>query len=57
MENIDILIHPDGELAVGRNQNKPAHVEARRAFYDDLGSRLALSGLVSVARDNALDDG
>jgi hypothetical protein len=56
-EDIDILIHPDGALAVGRNHDKPAHIEARRAFYDDLASRLVLPGFVSVARDHAFDDG
>ncbi|MGE0773985.1 MAG: nucleotidyl transferase AbiEii/AbiGii toxin family protein [Sphingomonadaceae bacterium] len=54
-EDIDILIHPDGELPTGRNQNKPAHVEARREFYDGLPARLSIPGFGAVERDRNFD--
>jgi len=55
-EDIDILIHPEGSLPTGRNQNKPAHVEARLAFYDALPPKLLIPGFDSAARDTAFDD-
>ena len=55
-EDIDILIHPDGDLPMGRNQNKPAHVEARRAFYDGLPPRLSIPGFTGAERDHNFDD-
>ena len=55
-EDIDILIQPDDDLPVGRNQNKPAHIEARRAFYDDLAERISIPGFHTVERDTEFDD-
>ncbi|HEX4693615.1 nucleotidyl transferase AbiEii/AbiGii toxin family protein [Sphingomonas sp.] len=55
-EDIDILIHPDGPLPQGRNQNKPAHVEARRQFYDGLPPRLTIPGFDNADRDEIFDD-
>jgi hypothetical protein len=55
-EDIDILIHPDGPLPQGRNQNKPAHVEARRQFYDGLPPRLTIPGFENADRDEIFDD-
>lgn len=55
-EDIDILIHPDSDLPTGRNQNKPSHVEARRAFYDSLPPRLNIPGFITVERDLNFDD-
>lgn len=55
-EDIDILIHPDGDLPMGRNQNKSTHVEARRAFYDDLPPRLGIPGFTGAERDHNFDD-
>lgn len=55
-EDIDILIHPDGALPQGKNQNKPAHVEARRQFYDGLPLRLVIPGFDGADRDRAFDD-
>lgn len=55
-EDIDILIHPDGDLPTGRNQNKASHVDARRSFYDGLPPKLGIPGFDSVERDNAFDD-
>lgn len=56
-EDIDILIEPeDSGLPTGRNQNKPAHVAARRAFYDSLPERLAIPGFLKAVRDEEFDD-
>lgn len=39
-EDIDIRIEPPHGMDVktGRNQDKPAHVESRRAYYDELAA-------------------
>jgi hypothetical protein len=55
-EDIDILIHPDRALPVGKNQNKASHVEARRAFYDGLPGQIRIAGFTESARDEAFDD-
>lgn len=54
-EDIDILIQPEFELPTKPNQNKPTHVEARRAFYDSLPKRLAIDGM-NAERDRQFDD-
>lgn len=55
-EDIDILIHPEDALPVGRNHDKPIHIEQRRAFFDGLADRLALPGFVETTRDVAFDE-
>lgn len=56
-EDIDILIHPGIEgLPTGRNQNKVAHIQARRAFYDGLPAQIAIAGFTEIERDKAFDD-
>lgn len=55
-EDIDILIHPDEALPVGKNQNKPVHIAARQAFYDGLTTRIAIAGFQIAERDNEFDD-
>lgn len=55
-EDLDLLIHPDGDLPTGKNQNKPLHVEARRAFYDGLVPKLTIAGFEGAERDDAFDD-
>ncbi|MBG6078158.1 nucleotidyl transferase AbiEii/AbiGii toxin family protein [Polaromonas sp. CG_9.11] len=57
-EDIDIRIAPpDGmEVKVGRNQDKPAHVASRRAYYDELTARIHIPGIDSVERDTQFDD-
>lgn len=57
-EDIDILIEPDPEQGVktGRNQNKPAHVQSRKDFYDGLAKTIRISGFTKVERDTAFDD-
>jgi hypothetical protein len=57
-EDIDIRIEPPDDLVVkvGRNHDKPAHIESRRAYYGWLSKNIAIPGIVSVARDTAFDD-
>ena len=57
-EDIDIRIEPpDGmDVKTGRNQDKPAHVDSRRAYYDALAARISIPGIDSVERDTQFDD-
>jgi len=57
-EDIDIRIEPlDGmDVKTARNQDKPAHVASRRAYYDELAERIRIPGIDSVARDTQFDD-
>ena len=57
-EDIDIRIEPpDGmDVKTGRNQDKPAHVASRRAYYDELAKRIRIPGIESVVRDTQFDD-
>ena len=57
-EDIDIRIEPPSDMDVktGRNQDKPAHINSRRAYYDELSKRIRIPGLESVERDTFFDD-
>ena len=57
-EDIDIRIEPPSEMDVktGRNQDKPAHIASRRAYYDELSKRIRIAGIESVERDTFFDD-
>lgn len=57
-EDIDIRIEPPAGMDVktGRNQDKPAHVVSRRAYYDELAARILIPGVNSVERDTQFDD-
>ena len=57
-EDIDIRIDPPEDLQVktGRNQNKPAHVQSRKKFYDWLAKTIRIDGIDKVQRDAAFDD-
>jgi len=57
-EDIDIRIEPPAALDVkaGRNQDKAAHVESRRAFYEWLTREIRIPGIVAVERDTDFDD-
>ena len=57
-EDIDILIEPPPgqDVKTKRNQDKPAHIESRRAFYDWLANeKIRIDGITSVERDTAFD--
>lgn len=55
-EDIDIQIEPAPGLLAGPNHNKPQHIAARLAFYDDLASKIKIAGIEKVERDKAFDD-
>lgn len=57
-EDIDIRIEPpaDPPVMTGRNHDKAAHVQSRRAFYDRLAQTIVIDGITSVERDTAFDD-
>jgi hypothetical protein len=57
-EDIDIRIEPpaDRDVKTGRNQDKPAHVQSRRDFYDWLAKTIRIDGITKVERDTAFDN-
>lgn len=57
-EDIDIRIEPpaDMDVKIGRNQDKPAHIASRKAYYDELAKRISIPGIDSVERDTFFDD-
>lgn len=57
-EDIDIRIEPpDGlQVKVGKNHDKPAHIDSRRNYYDWLANNIAIPGIDIVERDTAFDD-
>jgi Nucleotidyl transferase AbiEii toxin, Type IV TA system len=57
-EDIDIRIEPPADMDVktGRNQDKPAHIDSRRMYYDELSKRIKIPGIESVTRDTFFDD-
>ena len=52
-EDIDIRIEPPETLLVkvGRNHDKPAHIDSRRNYYDWLSKNITIPGIDSVERD------
>jgi hypothetical protein len=57
-EDIDIRIEPpvDMDVKTGRNQDKPAHIASRQAYYDELARRISIPGIDNVERDRFFDD-
>lgn len=57
-EDIDIRFEPspDLDLKIGNNQDKPAHLAARKAFFDSLAEQISIPGIVKVRRDSDFDD-
>ncbi len=57
-EDIDIRIEPpaDMEVATNPNQQKAAHVESRKEFYDWLAKTIKIDGIANVERDTDFDD-
>lgn len=58
-EDIDIRIEPPEEMGVktARNQDKEAHCESRKNFYDWLADSIKIDGIDTVRRDADFDDG
>ena len=57
-EDIDLRIDPPAnrEVKTGRNQDKPAHCESRKKFYDWLAETITIDGIERVSRDEVFDD-
>lgn len=57
-EDIDIRFEPPPEMALktGKNHDKPAHLAARKAFFDWLAAEIRIPGLLDVRRDFDFDD-
>lgn len=57
-EDIDIRIEPPAgqDVKTRKNQDKKAHVESRRRFYDWLTTEISIPGVVKVERDHEFDN-
>jgi hypothetical protein len=57
-EDIDLHIEPPESMNVktGRNQDRPAHCESRKHFYEHLTKSIVIDGILSVTRDVTFDD-
>lgn len=46
-EDIDIRIEPpkSAKVSIGKNQNKPAHCDSRKTFYDQLAEEIDIEGI------------
>ncbi len=56
-EDIDIRFEPPAELDLktGKNHDKPAHIAARKEFFDSLAKQIAIPDLIEVKRDTDYD--
>jgi hypothetical protein len=57
-EDIDIRIEPprDHNVKTGPNHLKAAHIKSRKDFYDWLGRKIKIDGIIKVERDTAFDN-
>lgn len=57
-EDVDIKIFPDKSLDIktGKNHSKPAHVESRKKFFNQLVEQIQIPGIVDVSRETEFDD-
>jgi len=57
-EDIDIRFEPpaDHALKTGKNHDKPAHVAARKDYFDLLAGNIQIPGLIGVTRATDFDD-
>ena len=57
-EDIDIRIEPPSEMNVktGHNQDKPAHCQSRKDYYDWLSDTIEIDGILEIKRDPTFDD-
>lgn len=56
-EDIDIQVYPNAEdnLPIGKNQDKPKHIESRRKFFDTIADLLIIPE-IKFCRDYSFDD-
>ncbi len=57
-EDIDIKIMPESgdDISIGRNHDKPKHIQKRTNFFNDLVTKIKIDGIVEVVRDPLFDD-
>lgn len=57
-EDIDIRFEPPAEfdLKTGKHHDKPAHIAARKAFFDWLADQIKIPGIISASREPDFDD-
>lgn len=57
-EDIDIRFEPpaDHALKTGKNHDKPAHIAARKDYFDWLAGNIQIPGLIGVTRATDFDD-
>ena len=56
-EDIDIQIYPkpNEDIKIGKNQDKPVHIESRRQFFEKITKQLCIPDLI-FSRDFSFDD-
>jgi predicted nucleotidyltransferase component of viral defense system len=56
-EDVDIQIEPDpaDKVKIGKDHNKPAHIQSRKEFFDKLLKKLSVVGF-DFGRDHSFDD-
>ncbi len=57
-EDVDIKIFPVSflEVKTDKNHTKPAHVESRKKFFNQLIKRIQIPGILNVSRETEFDD-
>lgn len=57
-EDIDLHIDPPADLGINENpnNNKPANIEKKRKYYDQLAAEIKIPGIIEVQRDTVFDD-
>jgi hypothetical protein len=57
-EDIDIRFEPpvDHALKTGKNHDKPAHIAARKDYFDWLAGNIQIPGMIGVTRATDFDD-
>jgi hypothetical protein len=57
-EDIDIRFEPpaDHALKTGKNHDKPAHIAARKDYFNWLAGQIQISGVIGVTRATDFDD-
>ncbi|MCC2624906.1 MAG: hypothetical protein K0R14_779 [Burkholderiales bacterium] len=55
-EDIDIQIYPQsGGVKIGKNQNKPKHIDSRTLFFQTITNSLNIEGM-EFCRDSSFDE-
>ena len=56
-EDIDIQIHPgpNQDVKIGKNQDKPSHIQSRKDFFENIAKNISIPDMTS-RRDTLFDD-